>query len=77
MEKVLCSGSSERTTWAVGLCFSSALLLSLEALRPNACAWMGFNSEQSFALSAALATVSMFMATFLLAQLASSRSSIK
>lgn len=61
-----------RNRLAVSLCYSSALLLSLEALHPGSCTWMSLDANQSFALSATLATVSMFVATLLLTRLISS-----
>ncbi len=69
MEKILCKSSTQRSRWAVSLCFSSATLLSLEALHPGGCVWLGLNANQSFALSASLATASMFLASFILTQI--------
>ena len=66
MDKILCTGSASRDTWAVSLCFASSLLMSVETLNPNACQWMGCTVEQSFMLSAGLATLSMFMGAFIL-----------
>jgi hypothetical protein len=64
-----CSGGTGRGRWAVGLCFASTVIMSLEALHPNACAWLGMNPEESYAISAILATASAFMAAFILTQL--------
>ena len=73
MNTILCKGGSNRDRWAISLCFASATLMSLEASRPSACAWMGLNADQSFALSATFATLSVFLATFLLSRLIGAR----
>lgn len=69
MNAILCKGGPERGSLAISLCFASAVLLSLETLHSNSCAWMGLNADQSFALSATLATLSIFMATLILGRL--------
>ncbi len=69
MEKFLCKGGTLRSRWAISLCFASTTLLSLEALHPGGCVWLGLNASQSFALSASLATVCMFLATFILTKI--------
>ncbi len=66
MTMSLNKNNTNRDRWAVSLCFSAAVLTGIQALRPNACEWMGFNADQSFALSATIATVCMFLATFIL-----------
>jgi hypothetical protein len=70
MNNALCTGSSSRNGLAVSLCFAATVILSLEALHPGCCAWMGLNSEQSFTFSACLATFEMFLGTFILTKLA-------
>jgi hypothetical protein len=69
MKSILCKNSVERQSWAVGLSFASASLLNLEALHPGGCAWMGLAAEQSFALSATLATVSVLLGSLILTRL--------
>jgi hypothetical protein len=71
MEKVLCTNSVQRQSLAVSLCFSSGILMAIEALTPGSCAWMGFTDAQSFTLSTALAVASIFMGSLVLSQLIS------
>jgi hypothetical protein len=66
MNALLCNSNAQRERWAVSLCFSSAILSGLEALHSGSCAWMGMDNEQSYAISATLATVSMFLGAFIL-----------
>lgn len=77
MEKIVCKGGTQRSRWAVSLCFASATLSSLEALHPSDCVWMNMDANQLFALSAGIATLSMFMATFILTQIICGHSSDK
>lgn len=66
MKKILCKDTACRRSWAIGLSYASATLLSLEALHPSSCAWLGLDADQSFALSAVLATVSVLLGTLIL-----------
>jgi len=65
MKDIFCNGSKTKDRWAVSLCYSAATLLGLEALHPGACAGLGLDAEQSFVLSAVLATLSIFLGTFI------------
>jgi len=77
MGKVLCKGGTQRGRWAVSLCFASATLLSLEALRPGVCSWLHMGADQCFNLCAGLATGSIFMGTFVLTELLCGQSTTK
>ena len=70
----VCKGSLCRTHWAIALCFASATLTGLQASHPDACLWMGLNAGQTYALDLTISTVSIFLATFLLARLVSTHS---
>jgi hypothetical protein len=65
----LCNGSASRSRWAISLCFASTILLSIEATHPGTCAWLGLDADQSFALSSIFATLSGFVATYLLTEI--------
>ena len=67
MTSVLCRKSPARDALAVALCFSSASIMSLEALHGNSCLWLGLNADQTYALSAGIATASVFLGSFILA----------
>lgn len=69
MTNNFCTDGTGRGRWAVGLCFASTVIMVLEALHPGECAWFGLNPEEYFAISATLATLSAFMAAFILTQL--------
>lgn len=69
MKKSASKDTAERKGWAVGLSFASASLLNLEALHPSICAWLHLNADQSFALSATLATVSVLLGSLILVRL--------
>lgn len=75
MTNTLCQGGHKRDAWAVSLCFSSALIMSLEALHGKACVWLGLSIDQTYMLSAAFATVSVFLGSFILANLMALRPS--
>jgi len=70
MEK-MCKGGTQRDRWAVSLCFAAAILSALAALHPGSRAWMGMNADQSFGFSTILATVVIFLATFILSRMVS------
>jgi hypothetical protein len=77
MPKASSKNKTERQGLAVALCFAATTLLSLQALHPEACAWMGLDSEQSYTLDALFAAVCAFFGGLILSQLAAARSSDK
>lgn len=66
--------SNQRKILAIALGFAATTLLSLEALHPGSCAWLGLNNEQSFSFSAIFATVNAFLAALTLARLSQTES---
>jgi hypothetical protein len=73
----LCTGSQQRDRWAVSLCFSSALLTSLDALHSGGCVWANLSPQQYYAVDAIIATVSLFLGTFILTRLLHSHGDAK
>jgi len=65
MCKLFCKGGAERAALATSLSYALTVLMGLEALHPSCCQWTGMNPEQSFGLSAIIATISMFVGTFI------------
>ncbi len=65
MNNFLCKGGAGREALATSLCYALTVLMSLESLHPSCCQWIGLNPEQSFAVSALIATISMFFGTFI------------
>ncbi len=65
MNKFLHKSSPRRAALATSLCYALTVLMSLEALHPSCCQWLGMTPEQSFALSALIATLSMFCGTWI------------
>ncbi|MFY9288040.1 MAG: hypothetical protein WAO98_06015 [Alphaproteobacteria bacterium] len=69
MANILCKGGVQRDQLAIAISFSSALLMSIEALHPGHCSWINLDPGQYYALSATLATVSTFLGSYILARL--------
>lgn len=66
MKKGFCSSTLQRDVWAVALSFASATLTSLQALHPGSCSFFNLSDEQCFGQSATLATLSIFLGSFIL-----------
>ncbi len=66
MDTKFCKSSPEREAWAVSLCFASATIMSLEALRPGSCASFGMSADQYFSIGAIIASLSTFFGAFVL-----------
>ena len=69
MTKALCKDTLERRRLAVGISFASATLLSLQALHPGNCCLLNITPDQSFALSATLATLSVLFGSLILTKI--------
>ncbi len=69
MARILCKGGVERDKLAIAISFSSALLMTIEALRPGGCTFLNLDSGQYYALTATMATVSTFLGSYILARL--------
>jgi len=71
MTTFFCKNTVDRKVLAVGLSYASATLMGLEAVHGGRAVLLHLNPEQTFALSAILATVSMFLGSVILARLIS------
>ena len=69
MAGILCKGGVKRDQLAIALSFSSALIMTIEALKSPGCAWLNLDAQQYYALSTTLATVSTFLGSLILARL--------
>ena len=72
MEKMKLDRMSNRYSWAIALSFATTILLGLEAIHPVMCPIITMDANQYFAFTAGFATLTGFMAAFLLSRLIAS-----